>query len=210
MSVNLRGNILVTGTNRGIGLELVKQLAEKTGPETQIYASCRDPEGTRAEVVNILIVFTSFANTHICYTADEDSISAAFQAVSQKLGTTGLNLLINNAAINKPSAPGSLSATRKQDMMEVYETNVAGPFILTKVVFQIRSCFRVTQASLLFTDWLRAWTRRSSGERRKMKAQRLKLNTEVMEDTNKPLTKKRCRLFSLLRISIFSGSSMEP
>lgn len=67
MSVNLKGNILVTGTNRGIGLELVKQLAEKTGPETQIYASCRDPEGTRAEVVNILlIVFTSPANTDIC------------------------------------------------------------------------------------------------------------------------------------------------
>lgn len=66
MSVNLKGNILVTGTNRGIGLELVKQLAEKTGPETQIYASCRDPEGTRAKVVNILLIaFTSPANTDI-------------------------------------------------------------------------------------------------------------------------------------------------
>ncbi|XP_014328424.2 uncharacterized protein LOC102231003 [Xiphophorus maculatus] len=134
MSVNLKGNILVTGTNRGIGLELVKQLAEKTGPETQIYASCRDPEGTRAEALrNVANRFPGKITPIKFDTADEDSISAAFQAVSQKLGAAGLNLLINNAAINKPSAPGSLSATRKQDMMEVYETNVAGPFILTKV-----------------------------------------------------------------------------
>lgn len=64
MSVKLGGNILVTGTSRGIGLELVKQLAEKTGQEAHIYASCRDPEGTRAEVMYfLLIAFTSSANT---------------------------------------------------------------------------------------------------------------------------------------------------
>lgn len=50
MSEKLKGNILVTGTNRGIGLELVKQLAEKTGEDSYIYACCREPEGTRAEV----------------------------------------------------------------------------------------------------------------------------------------------------------------
>lgn len=65
--------------------------------------------------------------------ADEQSISAAVEAVKKKVGASGLNLLINNAAINKPASPASLLSTGKKDMMEVFETNVAGPFLLTKV-----------------------------------------------------------------------------
>ncbi|KAM4734525.1 C-signal-like [Anableps anableps] len=136
MSVKLGGNILVTGTSRGIGLELIKQLAEKTGPEAHIYASCRDPEGAQVlrDQANQFPGKITLIKLDV---ADEDSISAAVQAVSQHIGAAGLNLLINNAAINKPASPGSMSATRKQDMMEVYETNVAGPFILTKVLLPL-------------------------------------------------------------------------
>lgn len=43
-------NVLVTGSNRGIGLELVKQLVEKSDPPELIFATCRDPEGPRAKV----------------------------------------------------------------------------------------------------------------------------------------------------------------
>lgn len=66
--------------------------------------------------------------------SDEESIAAAVQTLSEKTGAGGLNLLINNAAIAKPALPGSLSDSSRQDMMDVYETNVAGPFLLTKVV----------------------------------------------------------------------------
>lgn len=65
--------------------------------------------------------------------SDEDSITSAVQTVSKQIGAGGLNLLINNAAIVKPSIPGAFCDTSKQDMMEVYETNVVGPFLLTKV-----------------------------------------------------------------------------
>uniref|UniRef100_A0A3P9IKL1 Zgc:158868 n=1 Tax=Oryzias latipes TaxID=8090 RepID=A0A3P9IKL1_ORYLA len=50
MSVALGGNILVTGTSRGIGLELVRQLAEKTGGGAHIYACCRDPVGAGGQM----------------------------------------------------------------------------------------------------------------------------------------------------------------
>lgn len=43
--------------------------------------------------------------------SDEDSISAAVQAVSKHIGDGGLNFLINDAAINKPASPAPLSAT---------------------------------------------------------------------------------------------------
>lgn len=72
--------------------------------------------------------------------SDEDSISAAFQAVSKQIGDGGLNLLINNAAINKPASPAPLSVTGKKDMMEVYETNVVGPFLLAKVGLSYSFC----------------------------------------------------------------------
>ena len=50
MSEKLKGNILVTGANRGIGLALVKQLGETPGVEGHIYACCRDPQGPGAQV----------------------------------------------------------------------------------------------------------------------------------------------------------------
>uniref|UniRef100_A0A3Q3A8Z8 Uncharacterized protein n=1 Tax=Kryptolebias marmoratus TaxID=37003 RepID=A0A3Q3A8Z8_KRYMA len=121
MSVKLGGNIVVTGTNRGVGLELVRQLAEKTGEDAHIYVCCREPESPRAEVKH--------HHVHLA----PDSISAAVQAVSQQIGSDGLNLLINNAAINKPLQPATLLDTIKSNMMEVFETNVAGPFLLSKV-----------------------------------------------------------------------------
>lgn len=43
-------SVLVTGSNRGIGLELVKQLVGKSNPPERIFATCRDPEGPRAKV----------------------------------------------------------------------------------------------------------------------------------------------------------------
>lgn len=42
---------LVTGANRGLGLEMVKQMAECQQVATRkVFACCRDPDGTGAEV----------------------------------------------------------------------------------------------------------------------------------------------------------------
>ena len=35
-------HVAITGSNRGIGLEVVRQLASR--PETEIYAMCRKPD----------------------------------------------------------------------------------------------------------------------------------------------------------------------
>lgn len=37
-------SVLVTGSNRGIGLELVKKLASHSDPPKLILATCRNPE----------------------------------------------------------------------------------------------------------------------------------------------------------------------
>ena len=40
----LSRNILITGCNRGLGLEFVKQLTQNPNPPSKIIATCRDPD----------------------------------------------------------------------------------------------------------------------------------------------------------------------
>lgn len=49
------GTALITGANRGLGLEMVRQLVECDKPAKRVFACCRDPKGAGAEVR----VFTS-------------------------------------------------------------------------------------------------------------------------------------------------------
>lgn len=46
----LARSVLVTGSNRGIGLELVRQLAASPRPPQHIFATCRDPKGPGGKV----------------------------------------------------------------------------------------------------------------------------------------------------------------
>lgn len=41
--------VLITGANRGIGLEFVKQILKLQEPPLQIYAACRSPEKNSGE-----------------------------------------------------------------------------------------------------------------------------------------------------------------
>lgn len=68
--VNMAGpnvySVLVTGSNRGIGLELVKHFVRKPNPPDVIFATCRDPAGAQAEVrihSSFLLKFTG-GNRH--------------------------------------------------------------------------------------------------------------------------------------------------
>lgn len=44
------GTALITGANRGLGLEMVRQLVECDKPAKRVFACCRDPKGARVEV----------------------------------------------------------------------------------------------------------------------------------------------------------------
>ncbi|XP_061102896.1 C-signal-like [Conger conger] len=123
-------SVLVTGSNRGIGLELVRQLAELATSPSQIFAGCRDPEGPRSKALQDLAQKHSNLNTVIPLdTTDPVSIKEASQVVRRKLGDGSLSLLINNAGLY---IPGNLQETGMKEMVDVYATNVVGPMLVAK------------------------------------------------------------------------------
>nr|XP_013804073.1 PREDICTED: 11-cis retinol dehydrogenase-like [Apteryx mantelli mantelli] len=121
---------LVTGTNRGIGLEIVKQLLQMPNPPEWIFAACRDPKGERAQELQHLASKHPSLVIIPLEVTDPASIQAAAARVREHLKGSGLNLLINNAAmvLNR-----TLDMETLQDMSQVYATNTIGPLLVSQV-----------------------------------------------------------------------------
>ncbi|KAK2545750.1 oxidoreductase [Columba livia] len=120
-------SVLVTGANRGIGLGFVRQFLQMPKPPEWVFAACRDPKGQRAQELQNLA--SRHPNLVIIQldVADPSSIKAAAARVEEQLEGSGLNLLINNAAIAKMT---TLDGETLEDMIQVYTTNTAGPLLL--------------------------------------------------------------------------------
>lgn len=98
---------LVTGANRGIGLEVVRQLAQKG---IHVILSARNPEKGEAAVKKLLLEGLSVEFWQLDIT-DEASVRACAEWVRKTHG--GLDILVNNAGVlldpsrNPPDAVGA-------------------------------------------------------------------------------------------------------
>ncbi|XP_054856535.1 C-factor-like [Eublepharis macularius] len=122
-------SVLVTGSNRGIGLELVQQLAETTDPPEHIFATCRNPAGSQGKALRELA--DKHPTIHVVQldVKDPSSLKAAVSVVESHLNGKGLNLLINNAGV---AIYGSLETMEQEEMLSVFNTNVVGPTLVVK------------------------------------------------------------------------------
>ncbi|KAM6252995.1 C-signal-like [Porphyrio hochstetteri] len=126
----LAQSVLVTGSNRGIGLELVRQLAASPQPPQHIFATCRDPEGPRGKALRELAAqHPSIKLVQLADAVNLSSIRGAVQAVGSHLKDQGLNLLINNAGV---SSHATLHSLDSQEMLSAFATNVVGPLQVTR------------------------------------------------------------------------------
>ena len=121
--------ILITGANRGIGLELTRQFLLQG--DVRVFATCRTPE--RADELKALSERDASQVTVLQLDInDESSVSAAVKLIATEV--RALDLLINNAGIaprgdHQSRDMGDLSAA---DLSEVIITNAVGPLIVTQ------------------------------------------------------------------------------
>ncbi|XP_020609594.1 uncharacterized protein LOC110048151 [Orbicella faveolata] len=120
-------SIFITGGNRGIGLEIVKQLLSLPNPPESIFATCRSLES--ASELNSL----SEGNNHLHVVQvdvnDFEGFNQVVSEVERKLEGRGLDLLLNNAGIMDRSTLDEVTAER---MINVYKTNTVAPLMLAK------------------------------------------------------------------------------
>ncbi|XP_065272457.1 uncharacterized protein LOC135888651 [Emys orbicularis] len=125
----LARNVLVTGCNRGIGLELVRQLVESPDPPEHIFATYRDLEGPRGKALQELAAKYPPVRPIQLDAVSLASVRAAVKEVESQLNGKGLNLLINNAAVNSHA---TLQSVQPEEMISVFTTNVVGPIQVAK------------------------------------------------------------------------------
>ena len=125
--------ILITGTNRGIGLELVRHYLVQD--DTLIFASCRNPsqanelqalasqEPDRVHILQLDVINQA---------SIEESVASVRQAVD------GLDMLINNAGIlpggvdNRAKNIGTFGLLEAEAMLNVFRVNSISPIMVTQ------------------------------------------------------------------------------
>ncbi len=118
--------VLVTGANRGLGLEFTRQLLARGD---RVLAGCRDPN--EADDLNALAGDSDRRlHVHAVDLADPDSVSALADFATQHFD--GLDLLINNAGKLVPGERfGSVSADALESSLAI---NAIAPFLLAQAL----------------------------------------------------------------------------
>ncbi|KAI8065737.1 4-dihydrotrisporin dehydrogenase [Gongronella butleri] len=114
---------IVTGGNRGLGLEFVRQLAAKG---EKVIATARNVQNAQdlAAFVDNKSVFAVALDT-----ADSASVKSAFAEIS-RIAPEGIDVLINNSGIT--GERGSFESVNPDDFTHVFKTNVTGTFDVTQ------------------------------------------------------------------------------
>jgi NAD(P)-dependent dehydrogenase (short-subunit alcohol dehydrogenase family) len=119
---------VVTGANRGIGLEFVRQLLAR-GDEVE--AAARDP-GRAAELRALGADAGGRLRVHACDVADGESV----RAFARGLGEAPVGLLVNNAAVYGGSRQ-RIDDLDFDDVLRTFETNALGPLRVTVAVLPL-------------------------------------------------------------------------
>ncbi len=116
---------LVTGANKGIGLEIARQLGEIGH---SVWLGCRNQERGKATARELRATGIDARALHLDV-IDDASVHTAAKAFGEAGGC--LDVLVNNAGIAIGGAP-SLEEVSFDDMRAIYEVNTLGPLRVTQ------------------------------------------------------------------------------
>lgn len=122
---------LVTGANKGIGFEVVRQLAENG---FFVYLGSRNLESGRSAVERLKADGLENIEAIQLDVSDQQSVDIARKTIGEKTDT--LHVLVNNAGISGGFPQSALDATNDQFRM-VYETNVFGVVRVTQAFIDL-------------------------------------------------------------------------
>ena len=123
-------SVFITGSNRGIGLELVRQFLKQDPPPKHVFATCRNPNSAlelkalqeqHKQTLHIFELEVTNWEKH------QEVVDKVKNIVGEE---NGLNLLINNAGL-LPSLK-TLHELTPDTMIEAYKTNCVAPVFLTR------------------------------------------------------------------------------
>jgi NAD(P)-dependent dehydrogenase (short-subunit alcohol dehydrogenase family) len=117
-AVTTAATVLITGSNRGIGLELARQYAAQGW---RVIATCRKPD--EAEELR------SLAAAHPLVTIEKLDVTdfAAIDALAAKYAGTPIDVLMNNAGITGGPVPQLFGKMQWPVFEEVLRTNAIAP-----------------------------------------------------------------------------------
>lgn len=113
--------ILITGANRGIGLELATQYA---GLGWRVYATCRQPEAAH-ELIELSARQPERVSIHPLNVANDRQISALAQALRGE----SIDMLFNNAGVYGPEAQ-EFGSVVGDEWIEAFRINSIAPLKL--------------------------------------------------------------------------------
>ena len=122
---------LVTGANRGLGLGFADVLASKG---YTVYAGMRHTDGFKSDSLNIKTIELDVQN--------DVSIQSVVETIRSEAGS--LDLLVNNAGVNKDTATGNrkeivtqLSSLSREALLLMFNVNSVSPLLVMKYMVPI-------------------------------------------------------------------------
>ena len=110
------GIVFITGANRGLGLEFVKEFTEK---KYEVIATCRDLKSSSD--------LSALAKSNLTIQLHQLDVSNTknIQELANKLQDKPIDVLINNAGIYRS---GIFNSVNKDSWVESFITNTIGPY----------------------------------------------------------------------------------
>ncbi|NML38825.1 SDR family oxidoreductase [Chitinophaga sp. G-6-1-13] len=123
--------VLITGANKGIGLETARQLAQQG---SFVFIGSRDLANGQKAVDELKAAGISNVTAIQLDVTDTDSINKAKEVISQQAGS--LDVLINNAGI-AGEQPQQLADGSMENLRELFETNFFGMVQTTQIMLPL-------------------------------------------------------------------------